>query len=89
MTTAERKARIRAFTSRFLRNHEIADNEDMFAAGLVSSLFAMQLVLFIEKEFSVAIGSDDLAFDNFRTIDAMSALVERKSGPPAATAGGR
>lgn len=77
----ERKAKIRQFLTRFFRNREIGDDEDIFALGFVNSLLAMQLVQFLEKEFGISIGDEDLDLDNFRTIDAMDALVERKSEP--------
>jgi methoxymalonate biosynthesis acyl carrier protein len=42
-------------------------------------MFAMQLVQFVETEFSVAVEDADLEMDNFRSIDALTALVERKT----------
>ena len=77
----ERKAKIRKFLTRFFRNREIGVDEDIFALGFVNSLLAMQLVQFLEKEFGISIGDEDLDLDNFRTIEAMGALVERKSEP--------
>ncbi|MER6961266.1 MULTISPECIES: acyl carrier protein [unclassified Streptomyces] len=50
---------------------------DMFASGAVSSLFAMELVVFVESTFGVAVEGADLAMDNFRTVRAMSTLVTR------------
>lgn len=73
------KAEIRAFLSRFFRTSELADDADIFALGLVNSLFAMQLVLFLEQKFKIAIESDDLEIENFRTINAMARLLERKA----------
>lgn len=55
---------------------EIADDEDIFAMGFVNSLFAMELVMFIEKTFAITITNGDLQLDNFRTIEAMAALVD-------------
>lgn len=72
-------ARIQAFLRRSLQNYEFADDEDIFGKGLVNSLFAMQLVLFLEKEFGIEIGDDDLSLDNFRTVAAMTQLVGRKT----------
>ena len=43
----------------------------------------MQLVAFVEKEFGVAVGDEDLDLDNFRTINAIAALVARKRGAAA------
>ena len=73
------KAQIREFLSQFFRNHILADDEDIFALGFVNSLFAMQLVLFVENELKVSIENEDLDFDNFRTINAIASLVERKN----------
>lgn len=75
----DRKGRIREFLGRFFRNREIGDQEDIFSLGFVNSLLAMQLVQFLEKEFGIAVDDDDLDIDNFRTISALDALVERKS----------
>lgn len=79
MIKEERKTKIKAFISRFFQNYNLSDDEDIFALGFVNSLFAMQLVLFLEKEFSIKIENEDLDLDNFRTVDAMILLVERKS----------
>ncbi len=77
---AEQKAKIREFLTRFFRNHELADDEDIFALGFVNSLLAMQLVNFVEKEFGVTVEDEDLDLENFRTVKNINALVERKSG---------
>jgi len=74
------KQQIREFLSRFFRDHKLADDEDIFATGYVNSMFAMQLVQFVETTFGIAVESDDLEMDNFRTVNAIAALVERKQG---------
>jgi acyl carrier protein len=79
------KARIKEFLSRFFRNHDLGDDEDIFALGFVNSLLAMQLVTFVEKEFGVTIENDDLDIDNFRSINCIAALVQRKGGSFAAS----
>jgi methoxymalonate biosynthesis acyl carrier protein len=53
---------------------------DLFAAGLVSSLFALQLVVHVESTFGVTVTGPDLRLDNFRTVDAITALVLRLGG---------
>ena len=58
---------------------EFEDDEDIFETGLVNSLFAMQLVMFVEKEFGIEVADDDLSLDNFRTVNAMSQLVRGKN----------
>jgi len=73
------RARIRGFLRRFLRNVEFRDDENLFAEGLINSLFALQLVAFLEKEFRVRIENEDLELGNFRSIDALASLVHRKT----------
>lgn len=75
----EIEVRLRPFLSKIFRNHELQPDEDIFAAGFVNSLFAMQLVLFVESEFKIRIQDDDLELDNFRTINAISRLIESKT----------
>lgn len=74
------KTKVREFIAQFFQNYELADDEDIFALGFVNSLFAMQLVMFVEKEFQITIDNEDLELDNFRTIDALTRLVKRKTG---------
>jgi methoxymalonate biosynthesis acyl carrier protein len=52
-------------------------DQDLFASGLVSSIFAMELVVHLEQTYSVAIVGADLKLDNFRTIKDMTVLVQR------------
>jgi methoxymalonate biosynthesis acyl carrier protein len=69
---------IRGFIGRFVRGHDLRDDEDVFATGFVNSLFAMQLVTFVEKTFGLQVESEDLEIDNFRTVNAIVALIARK-----------
>ncbi|MFJ3493824.1 acyl carrier protein [Streptomyces sp. NPDC086091] len=50
---------------------------DLFASGGLSSLFAMELVVHLEKFFGVSVRGADLRLDNFRTVASMTALVTR------------
>ncbi|HET8643091.1 MAG TPA: acyl carrier protein [Pseudonocardiaceae bacterium] len=56
---------------------DIDESQDIFSLGFVNSLFAMELVMFIEKTFSVTIPNDELRIDNFRTANSMTELVAR------------
>ncbi len=57
----------------------IDEAQDIFSLGFVNSLFAMELVMFIEKTFAITIPNDELRIDNFRTANAMAELVSRVS----------
>lgn len=77
------KERIRRFIAEHVRNRDFTDEDDLFRNGYLNSLFALELVLFIEKEYSLTIGSDDLNLDNFRSVNALAGLVERKTAEAA------
>lgn len=76
---AEIKTQIKAFLAKFFGNHDLQPDEDIFSLGFVNSMFAMQLVLFVEQQFQISIDNEDLDFENFRTINAIAKLVERKT----------
>jgi len=76
---AEIERQLLAFVEKHTKKTWTPD-DDFFAAGAVSSMFAMQLVVFIESTFDVEVSGDDLVIDNFRTVGAMTALVSRLRG---------
>lgn len=64
----------------FLAEHikkAVAPGQDLFKSGLVSSMFAMQLVVHLEELHDIAIIGPELKLDNFRTVQAMTSLVLR------------
>lgn len=56
---------------------EVAAAQDLFDTGLVSSMFAMELVVYLEQCYEVAIVGPDLKLKNFRSARSMAALVHR------------
>lgn len=84
MTQTAVKDTIKAFLHTHIRGVQVRDADDIFVMGLVNSLFAMQLVEFTEARFGIEIGPDDLQLDNFRTVNALSALIGRKTAIPPA-----
>lgn len=79
MHAEENRTKVREFLSGFIRNSSFGNDDDIFALGFVNSLFAMQLVLFVETEFGLTIENDDLDLDNFRSVNAIAGLIERKT----------
>jgi methoxymalonate biosynthesis acyl carrier protein len=75
------KEKLRAFLGRHIGGRVIGDDEPIFSSGYVNSMFAMQIVLFLEKNFQFAIANEDLELKNFQTINAMVELIERKTAP--------
>lgn len=56
----------------------MTDEDNIFEKGLVNSLFAMQLVNCVEKQFEVIINNDELEIDNCKNINAITAMVDSK-----------
>lgn len=77
------KARVNTDIKEFLRGYigdkELQDDTPIFSAGLLNSLFAMQLVLFIEKNYQFKIENQDLDMKNFNSLAAISDFVVNKS----------
>jgi methoxymalonate biosynthesis acyl carrier protein len=55
----------------------VTPDQDLFKSGLVSSMFAMQLVVHLEEAYDIAIIGPELKLDNFRTVQTMTELVLR------------
>ncbi|WP_206505728.1 acyl carrier protein [Streptomyces chrestomyceticus] len=58
----------------------VEPDQDLFSSGMVSSMFAMQLVVHLEEAYDIAIVGGDLKLDNFRTVQTMTDLVMRLQG---------
>jgi acyl carrier protein len=69
--------RIRTFILDHVSEPDLADDVDIFAQGLVTSMFVVQLVAFVEREFDVAVTGGDLDLAHFRSISAVDGLVSR------------
>ena len=62
----------------YLQGYNLKEDEDIFATGLINSLFVMQLVLYIEKEFKITCQGEDLDMYNFRSINKINEFVNNK-----------
>ncbi len=71
----------KTFLGQYLKNVDIAEDHDLFASSLFNSLFAMQLVLFVEKEFGLKVENQDLDYDNFKSLTAIVDFITRKTHP--------
>jgi methoxymalonate biosynthesis acyl carrier protein len=75
-TAASVKNELLAFLAERVKT-TVEPDQDLFASGLVSSMFAMQLVVHLEEAYDIAIVGADLKLDSFRTVETMTGLVLR------------
>ena len=52
--------------------------DDIFKLGLVNSLFALELVMFLENTFGITVENEDLNLDNFNQINHIEEFILRK-----------
>lgn len=78
MTNETVKAKIREMLAQFAAE-DVQEDQDIFSTGLVNSLFAMQLVLSLEQEFSFEVADEDLDINNFNTVNALVHFVATKT----------
>ena len=73
-------AAVRGFLKTLCRVEGLGDDDDIFAGGFVNSLYLVQLLAFVQREFGIALDEDDYDMANFRSIRALSDFVARKRG---------
>jgi len=61
------------------RKQQIKDSDPLLESGVLDSLGVLDLVSFVEQEFSVHVEDEELVPENFQTIDRIAAFVESKS----------
>jgi methoxymalonate biosynthesis acyl carrier protein len=74
------KQTMRRFLLDSINIPELNDGDNLFELGIVNSLFAVQLMTFIEKTFGLEVEMDDLDIENFKSLNAATAFVMKKKG---------
>lgn len=71
------KETILAFLKKETKCKNLDDDMDLMKSGMVTSLFALQIVMFVEKTFHIKLSRKDINAENFRTVNRITALVQR------------
>lgn len=58
---------------------ELRDEEDLLASGTIDSLGFLELVEEVQESFGIEVGDVEITTENFGSINAMSAFIERKT----------
>jgi acyl carrier protein len=61
------------------RKQQLKDSDALLESGILDSLGVLDLVSFVEQEFSVVVADDELVPENFQTIDRIAVFIQRKS----------
>lgn len=84
MTTTT-KDRVRQFIlsmPQFSKDANLTDDLNLFEKGIVESVNAINLVIFLENEFGIQISSGDLVGDNFQSVNHILAFIDKKKRTP-------
>lgn len=77
-TTTELKKEINRYIREKAKLEHLDDDEDIFATGVVNSLFTIQLMTWLEKEYRIKITMEDLDMSHFRTPGSIAHFTEKK-----------
>lgn len=56
---------------------QLAPDQELLATGMLDSMATAQLMVHIESEFTIKLSPTDLTFENFNTVEALTAMVGR------------
>ena len=59
-------------------NFKLKNEDKIFELGFLDSMFALQLVGFIEENFAVEVTEEDLDIQNFSSVNSIVAFVQSK-----------
>ena len=67
------------FLKSITANELLVPGTNLFAAGLIDSLTMMDLVCFLEGQFQVRLGVNDITPANFQSAQTLANLVEQRT----------
>ena len=65
------------FITKFTNASKIDREENLFENGNFSSIFFMQLVLYVEREFGISIDNNVIGTDEFNSVSSICAYIEK------------
>jgi methoxymalonate biosynthesis acyl carrier protein len=80
MIVVDTKERILGFFRERGKAEGLDYSTDLFKGGFINSLFALEMVVFLEDTFKIKIKNKDITENNFRTIENIADVVERSRG---------
>jgi methoxymalonate biosynthesis acyl carrier protein len=72
------KSTIKNFILGSVKIKDLNDDDNLFETGIVNSLFAIQLMTYLENTFNIEVTMDDLSIENFESINSTSSFVLNK-----------
>lgn len=71
------------YLSEMLMNDDLEDpieiQDDLLGSGILDSLGMMKLISFIEEEFEIKVGPEEMTIENFMTVEHITDYLKTKS----------
>ena len=67
------------------RQRQIGSDTSLIEQGIVDSMGVLEIVTFIESEFSFVLDDDEMLGENFNSIDSLTTFVQTRLEQTAAT----
>lgn len=83
MTRVQTEERVRDFVMKqfpLVRKQGLKPGENWLETGILDSLGILDLVHFLEQEFSLQINDDELLPENFDSLDSVVDFIGKKNG---------
>ena len=80
--TEDRAAAVRQFIFKkfpLAGRRNVKDSDPLLESGILDSQGVLEVVAFVEQEFSISVADEDLSEENFQTIDRIAAFVFTKN----------
>ena len=80
--TSDLNAGIREFILKqfpLARKQQIRDSDSLLESGMLDSMGVLDVVTFIEQEYSFTVADEDLSPENFQSIDRIAAFIQSKT----------
>ena len=79
MSEAFKESLRRFIIERFMGGKgSVADEDSLFAAGILDSFGMLELIAFLEKERGLVVSPGEVTMDNFDSLERIMRLVRRK-----------
>ncbi len=77
-TAQEIESAVKRYIGERIDLEHVYAETNIFDEGLVNSLFAIELMTFLEQAFQIKIGMDDLDMTNFHSMHNITVFVQEK-----------
>ena len=64
----------------YMRPDAVLDDDDsLLGTGIIDSMGVMELIVFVESEFGLIVGDEEVTKDNFDSVATIARFVESKA----------